>query len=285
VRGTRRLTFGDEVFPLAVAGGIAVVRGGPHVELSDLAGAAFDAFDASDQVATTAIGDEIVIAWSEPAAPRIRVRTYRCAGLSDPEAVSWDPLEQGRWTVVREPRNVAAAVGGDPRVQLADRATPPPPPEKIWFPDCKPHDPPRLSPLEVTLAEYRLCMRAGSCTPPAFEQDNPRAAVTGLTQAQARAYCAFAKSRLPTDEEWTLAASAECTRPTGILFNCIHSEAGYELKPPGSYKSDQVRGLYDLFGNAMEWTEDGTVRGSLYCEQGSLTMKDEALAGVRCMVP
>jgi formylglycine-generating enzyme required for sulfatase activity len=65
----------------------------------------------------------------------------------------------------------------------------------------------------VTVAAYRLCVRASACAPPIkhegcnWEQrgrdDHP---INCVDWAQANAYCAWMGKRLPTEEEWEYAA-------------------------------------------------------------------------------
>jgi formylglycine-generating enzyme len=121
--------------------------------------------------------------------------------------------------------------------------------------------------------------------------------VVEVTLDQAAAYCAFAGTRLPTDEEWLTAARADCTpfpwgtNPFGGHTNCIARESGYMLRPPGRSPDDVVRGVYDLLGNAEEWTADGIVRGSRYCGQPLGTRGDVSALGYgpclgfRCIAP
>jgi hypothetical protein len=218
-------------------------------------------------VAMAADAREIVVAWTAvSASPRaIHARAYRCelAGVGPaPAAAEAAPVER------RPP------------------------------PTCPPDPaPPLLMAREVTGAEYQRCVAARACTPPRAGKGRKRPAlpVVNVTVKQAADYCAFAGTRLPTDEEWAAAARADCapfpwgSSPTGGRANCIASEAGYALRPPGSTPADVVRGRYDLLGNAMEWTSDGTVRGSRYCSEPLATTQPPPAAGhdpyvgFRCM--
>lgn len=64
---------------------------------------------------------------------------------------------------------------------------------------------------EVTVAQYRSCVEAGDCLEPAagnfltaMRDDHP---VNFVSLEQAGSYCAFASGRLPSQQEWTSAAS------------------------------------------------------------------------------
>jgi formylglycine-generating enzyme required for sulfatase activity len=151
-------------------------------------------------------------------------------------------------------------------------------------------------PREVTVREYRRCVRAGRCKPPEGRQ-RPELPVTDVTLAEAAAYCAFIGARLPTDIEWSAAARAAGRRfpwgddPYGGHSNCISSERGRPLRAPGSKPDDRIGDVYDLHANALEWTADGTVRGALYCSEPLATTQPSPAAGhspqlgFRCVAP
>ena len=125
-------------------------------------------------------------------------------------------------------------------------------------------------------------------------QDSRRS-VTGVTKAQAAAYCAWAHSRLPSDAEWLGAARADCQKfPWGndVLpaSNCFAGDRGRFIVAPGSFPRDIIRGIYDLHGNVSEWTADGTVRGVGSCEaplgeENASAREWSHDTGFRCMVP
>lgn len=149
---------------------------------------------------------------------------------------------------------------------------------------------------EVTYAEYRSCVAAKRCARPRGRQ-KAALPVVGVTRDQASAYCDFLGGRLPTDAEWTGAARAAGASfpwgddPLGGYSNCIRSERGMTLLPPGSRSDDTVEGIADLHGNALEWTSDGHVRGARYCHEPIDTRQEislsgyEAHVGFRCVVP
>ncbi len=182
-------------------------------------------------------------------------------------------------------------------------------PEPLPSPPCVvATDPPRLSAYEVTVREYRRCVDAHACTLPKTRHSNPadwspqfqaamrdeNRAVTGVTRADAAAYCAFVGARLPSSAEWLAAARADCHKfPWGdsenVTFsNCLSSEAGRPIRPPGSFPRDVVRGIYDLHGNVSEWTADGRPHGVPYCVAplGAIAESEEERSdgvGFRCM--
>jgi len=123
---------------------------------------------------------------------------------------------------------------------------------------------------EVTNDEYRQCVRAGVCSPPArtefFENSNMGShPVMWVTWFQAREYAAWAGKRLPTEAEWELAARGGTTSPYPWGSNWVSGHAN----AIGTYREDRWGGtapvasfdpsgwgLYDLVGNAAEWVED-----------------------------
>jgi formylglycine-generating enzyme required for sulfatase activity len=137
-----------------------------------------------------------------------------------------------------------------------------------------------LDKVEVTAGAYNECVaadhcdaieRAGECN--ANRPDHP---ANCIRYSQARAYCAWRGSRLPTALEWAWAArgreesrrypwgdrDASCdlaiipVKPDehGIaqLPGCSH----YGTWPTGSRQAGATRdGVLDMVGNVMEWTE------------------------------
>ena len=88
----------------------------------------------------------------------------------------------------------------------------------------------RVMLTEATVAQYRTCTRAGQCTTPRGHspaspesqrlnwgadgrEEHP---INGIGWAQAKAFCAWAGGRLPTEAEW--ASAARGRHPPGACF-------------------------------------------------------------------
>jgi formylglycine-generating enzyme required for sulfatase activity len=121
---------------------------------------------------------------------------------------------------------------------------------------------------EVSNAQYRLCVEAGSCAEPQswadpnFSSDNQPAIVTWEGAHQ---YCQWVDGRLPTEAEWEKAARGTDGRmwPWGNEFepnraNLSDDADGYGFTAPvGSFPGDaSPYGLLDVAGNAAEWVAD-----------------------------
>lgn len=143
---------------------------------------------------------------------------------------------------------------------------------------------------EVTVAAYRRCP-AASCTVPDsgqysnwFSGDRENHPVNNVDWGQARAYCAWAGKRLPTEAEWEYAARSSMNR----IYPWGSDAPGSQLCWSGSGRGesgtcpvhsfpqgDSVFGVSDLAGNVAEWTADwyapymdGTTLGVVFAPAG-----------------
>jgi len=136
----------------------------------------------------------------------------------------------------------------------------------------------RLDATEVTMDAYQACVDGGRCAPlgPPTRQDpeddekdqercnvrhpdRGKHPVNCVTWMQADAYCRARGKRLPTEEEWELAARGPKGRafPWGDTFDaerlCWNRADG--TCAVGSYPDgDTPSGLSDMAGNVWEWT-------------------------------
>jgi formylglycine-generating enzyme required for sulfatase activity len=121
---------------------------------------------------------------------------------------------------------------------------------------------------EVTLLRWQACTSAGTC--PALRDPEPGRPVTAVTPDDAERFCRFSGGRLPTTDEWLMAAAGSSGRrfswgPNGLVCRraafglvagpCADGAEGPELagsRPDGA----TPEGLFDLTGNVAEWTRD-----------------------------
>jgi formylglycine-generating enzyme required for sulfatase activity len=89
--------------------------------------------------------------------------------------------------------------------------------------------------------------------------------VTNVTWDEARGFCAWAGGRLPTDAEWERAAVGRTRREPypwegrSSGHANLQGQAGIDrwpfTAPVGSMPANDF-GLYDMWGNVWEWTDD-----------------------------
>ena len=110
---------------------------------------------------------------------------------------------------------------------------------------------------------------------------------TGVTLAEAEAFCAWASARLgrcvrlPTGEEWEALARGGDARPWpwGEVFDesrcaCVESGWGWTVPVSALPQGASPLGAEQLAGNVWEWVSDrtpdgwGTVRGGSYLDMG-----------------
>ena len=109
-----------------------------------------------------------------------------------------------------------------------------------------------IAPHTVTVAEYALFKG-----PPLLytHDDEP---ITGVSWFDAMAYCEWVGARLPTEQEWELAARGGLegkAYPWGdeLPADCMRAMSGPDRvgrRPPNGY------GLYDMCENVHEWCAD-----------------------------
>jgi formylglycine-generating enzyme required for sulfatase activity len=133
---------------------------------------------------------------------------------------------------------------------------------------------------EVTVEAYDRCLRAGRCEaeerPEREDPEDDEARCNAghpdradhpmncVTWSQAERYCRANGKRLPTEQEWELAARGAAGRmfPWGEAWEpdrlCWNRKDG--TCPAGAYRAgDTALGLTDMAGNVWEWTS------SRYC--------------------
>ncbi|HLT36878.1 MAG TPA: formylglycine-generating enzyme family protein [Enhygromyxa sp.] len=122
---------------------------------------------------------------------------------------------------------------------------------------------------EVTVAEYRACVEAGSCetpgschwTTPGYEQ-HP---INCVSWSQAVDFCEWIGGRLPSEAEWEKAARSDDARvyPWGndpltcerVVSSDLCNSNGAE--PVGSRPAGaSPYGALDMLGNLQEWVSD-----------------------------
>lgn len=161
-----------------------------------------------------------------------------------------------------------------------------------------------LDPHEVTVAEYRA--HDASYRPDEFSAKD-RMPATGVTYAEAQAYCRSLGKRLPTAEEWTTACLGEkgYLYSYGPVYDPSRGRTGlawYAGAAEAGAGAANAYGVRDLVGNVWEWADGwygkGETHRALYggswvngpdrakCTGGTWALPDErhANVGFRCAV-
>jgi formylglycine-generating enzyme required for sulfatase activity len=112
-----------------------------------------------------------------------------------------------------------------------------------------------LARTEVTQAQYRRGAVVARAAREGADADLP---VTDVDWAAAKASCAAAGARLPTEAEWEYAARAGTSTRyydslPAIAWFADNADGG--THPVGT-KAPNAFGLYDMLGNASEWVRD-----------------------------
>ena len=141
---------------------------------------------------------------------------------------------------------------------------------------------------EVTYAAYQRCVKAGDCRRrrPAYNDYNrAKQPMVGVTWYEANQYCKAVGKHLPTEAEWEKAARgsdgqlypwgdepADCEK--AVIKDKSGRSCGVKKKAPSPAKGRTLEvasrpagrfGLFDMIGNAEEWTADWYTRDYATC--------------------
>lgn len=144
---------------------------------------------------------------------------------------------------------------------------------------------------EVTVAEYERCMAAGACPKPKDHarnqycnlgaQGRAEHPINCVDWSQALAYCEWRGRRLPYEAEWEKAARAGSASryPWGQTVDCRQAilddgktagsvpdepdGCGEDRTWPVGSRTPNALGLYDMHGNAGEWTMNWYAPGAI----------------------
>ena len=131
----------------------------------------------------------------------------------------------------------------------------------------------RIDRTEVTRAMYARCVRAKRCKKPDIALDEfPDRPMTHVSWHDARAYCAFAGGRLPTEDEWEKAArgsegltfpwgnDADCDKGNWGNFDgegpCAGKNPGHPTDVGAFPQGASPYGVLDMGGNVWEWVQN-----------------------------
>jgi len=153
----------------------------------------------------------------------------------------------------------------------------------------------RIDVHEVSRGDYARFLEDSGYRPPHVDEEwaedwnwsgvgDPSLPIVLVNWYDARAYCAWAGKRLPSEAEWQLAALGDAETgsawPWGDRYdgaklnhgkfeapNVDESDGQLWLAPVGSYPAG-ANGLHDAFGNAWEFTDDWRVEDARLLGQG-----------------
>ncbi len=148
-----------------------------------------------------------------------------------------------------------------------------------------------LDKYEVSVADYQKCMTTGPCKRPKDHQFNKYCnldakgrdnhPINCVDWGDAVAYCSWKGGRLPLEAEWEKAARAgsktaypwgndvtckQAILDDGVTFGSVPNEpdgCGEDRTWPIASRSANAYGLYDMHGNAGEWTANWYSPGAI----------------------
>lgn len=126
-------------------------------------------------------------------------------------------------------------------------------------------DPFHMDIYEITNEQYAKFIKAAGNKPPTewkggnYPSSQANFPVVGVNWEDANAYAAWARKRLPTEEEWEFAArgTSNYLYPWGNGWqagNANAEGASQTFMEVGKSKGASPFGIYDMSGNAWEWT-------------------------------
>lgn len=146
---------------------------------------------------------------------------------------------------------------------------------------------------EVTVRQYALFQRESGARPGSgpkpndpVSEDHP---VANVSARDAKAYADWAGKQLPTEAQWEMAART----PDGRIYPWGPQPPSWErpreprqIDPVMSFRSDlSPYGIFDLAGNAAEWTRDWYDSGYYRQLQGTTAMNPAGPASSRSRPP
>jgi formylglycine-generating enzyme required for sulfatase activity len=165
---------------------------------------------------------------------------------------------------------------------------------------------------EVTVKDYKKCVEAGACKEPwrgdpwSMYPAFPEHPVNVISWPKSRAYCEWAKKRLPTEAEWEWAATGpeqnkypwgntpepSCEEVDFTRFGAPKFNPGGDVgchgggpSPVGAHPKGARRWpggeLHDLAGNVWEWVEDSHAPYPTETQTDPLVRQESAVHTIR----